>query len=142
MSGPSPRHRSLTRMLVAFQIFLIVATLFAPLTALAADPSADPGATPATPADPTPTPTPTPDATPTPTPDATPTPTPDATPTPSPTPTPTPAPQAGYIVTFAAGTSSNNQSKSIQDSGAIDTDSIPVLRMHSVLADATALAAL
>ena len=30
----------------------------------------------------------------------------------------------------------------IRDSGAVDTDSIPVLRMHSVLADAAALAAL
>ena len=45
MSG-STGHRSVARLLVAIQVFLLVASFFAPVASLAAEPSDDPGATP------------------------------------------------------------------------------------------------
>lgn len=67
MSGPSSRR--LGRLLVAVQVTLIAATLFAPISASAADdPSADPEPTPST--EPTPTPGATPEPAPVPTPAA------------------------------------------------------------------------
>ena len=118
-------------MLVALQIALVVATLFGPAPVSAADdPSADPGGSSVPSAEPTPTPEATPE------PDATPS------PEPSPTPTPTPETQSPYIVTFVVGTNGATRSRIIRDSGAEETDSIPVLRMHAILADAAALAAL
>ncbi len=101
-------NRSVARLLVAIQVFLLVASFFAPVASLAAEPSDDPGATPSaepsaepTPeptAEPTPEPTPEPTAEPTPEPTAEPTPEPTAEPTPEPavepTPDPTPDPTA------------------------------------------------
>ncbi len=80
MSGSAGR-RSVARLLVAIQVFLLVASFFAPVASLAAEPSDDPGATPSAEpsAEPTPEPTPEPTAEPT------------AEPTPSPPPSPPPS---------------------------------------------------
>ena len=97
MLGPVARRRrvALQRSLVTIQVFLLVASLFAPVHVSAADPASDPAASPAPTADPaTPTPDPTAAPTPDPTPDATPDPTtaPTADPATAPTPDPTVAP--------------------------------------------------
>ena len=95
MSG-STGSRSVARFLVAIQVFLLVASFFAPVASLAAEPSDDPGATPSAEpsAEPTPEPTPEPTAEPTPEPTVEPTPEPTAEPTPEPTAEPTPEPTA------------------------------------------------
>ncbi|MGE5156040.1 MAG: S8 family serine peptidase, partial [Betaproteobacteria bacterium] len=120
MSGSSSRLTLARRLLVACQILLMVAALFAPVPAMAADPSADPS------------PTPSADATPTPTPDATPTPT----PTPSASPTPTPTPELAtdpYIVTFVSTASDTDQAALLASVGAVETGSIPQLHMRTVV---------
>ena len=119
MSG-STGSRSVARLLVAIQVFLLVASLFAPVATLAADPSPDPSAAPS--AEPSAEPTrgtdrgahgstharadsgtdrhPTPEATaeptaePTPEPTVEPTPEPSVEPSPEPTAEPTPEPTA------------------------------------------------
>ena len=148
MSGSSASPSAARRLLVVIQVMLIVATLFAPIPAVAVEP--DPTPTPS--AEPTPTPTPTPEPTPTPTPEPseeptpTPTPTPDPsfepdptptpTPEPSPEPTPTPTPEAAtepFIVTFASGVSGATQDDILAVAEAVQTDSIPQLRMRAIL---------
>ena len=62
MSGPAG-HRSVARLLVAIQVFLLVASFFAPVASLAAEPSDDPGATPSAEPSAEPTPEPTPEPT-------------------------------------------------------------------------------
>ena len=63
MFGPSASgNRPPARLIVVLQVFVLVASLFAPVAALAVDPAADPGAPPAA-ADPAATPTPDPAAT-------------------------------------------------------------------------------
>ena len=102
MPGPVRRRRvALQRSLVTIQVFLLVASLFAPVHVSAADPASDPAASPTPTADPaTPTPDPTAASTPDPTPDATPDPTtaptpdPAVAPSPDPTVAPTPDPTA------------------------------------------------
>ena len=95
MSG-STGSRSVARLLVAIQVFLLVASLFAPVATLAADPSPDPSAAPSAEpsaepaADPTPAPTPEPTAAPTAEPTAAPTTEPTAAPTAEPTQAPPP----------------------------------------------------
>ena len=122
-------------------------------TATPTDPAPPPDATPDPTAipdptaapDPTPAPTSTPDSTPPDaTPDATATPDPTADPTASPDPTPTPtlAPVAPYIVTFVAGTSAHAQGDAIAAAGAVDLDSIAVLRMHAIQASDDSVTAL
>jgi VCBS repeat-containing protein len=79
--GPTaPRARWALRLLAAIQIFLLLASLFAPIPIAAADPSPDPSA-PAASAEASPPATPesTPDPSPVPTPDTSPTPAPEAT---------------------------------------------------------------
>ena len=142
-SRPSLRLHALALL----QVVLIVASLFAPIASLGADPTASPDASPsatapATTPDPTPTPEPTPapdpapDPTPTPTPDPTPTPTPDPTPTPTPDPTPAPTPESAtepFIVTFASGVSADDQSTILAAVGAVETGAVPQLRMRSIV---------
>ena len=73
MSSSLPARRT-ARLLVAIQVMLVVATLFGPIPAVAADdPTADSTPTPSTEPTPTPTPAATPDATPDPIPAAAPT---------------------------------------------------------------------
>ena len=96
MPGPTaPRAKRALRLLAAIQIFLLLASLFAPIPIAAADPSPDPSA-PAASAEASPPATPesTPDPSPVPTPDSSPTPAPEATsaPTAAPTVAPTAAP--------------------------------------------------
>jgi hypothetical protein len=95
MSG-STGSRSIARLLVVIQVFLLVASLFAPMATRAADPSADPSASPSAEPTPAPTPDPTPEPTPAPTaePTAAPTAEPTAPPTSAPTAEPTQAPPA------------------------------------------------
>ncbi|HEY6058465.1 MAG TPA: S8 family serine peptidase, partial [Candidatus Limnocylindrales bacterium] len=137
--------RRIQRLLAAVQVAFLVASLFAPGAALAADPTGDPGSPPPvvdpspSPSDspaPTdvPTPTPEPSAAPSPTDSPAPTVEPSPSPTDSPTPSPTPArgPTVPYIVTFAVGTTSAAQLDSIAAAGALDVDRIAVLRMHAV----------
>jgi subtilisin family serine protease len=128
MSGPSASRRS-ARLLVALQVMVIVATLFAPLPATASDdPPADPSPTPSA----EPTPTPTPEATPEPTPEATPEPTPEPTPTPTPDPALATEP---WIVTFVAGVSADDKDAILAAVHAVQTGSIPQLRMRTILLD-------
>ena len=95
MSG-STGSRSIARLLVVIQVFLLVASLFAPMATRAADPSADPSPAPSGEPTPAPTPDPTaePTAAPTPDPTATPAPDPTAPPVAEPTAPPTSAPTA------------------------------------------------
>src|SRR6266540_6677823 len=88
----APRVRRGVRLLAAVQIFLLLASLFAPIPIAAADPSPDPSA-PATSAEASPSATPesTPDPSPVPTPDSSPTPAPEATSAPTTAPTVAPA---------------------------------------------------
>ncbi len=98
---PLAARRSVTliRLLAFVQVFLLVASLFAPVAALATEPSADPGGSSAPSTEPSAEPTaePTPEATPEPTPaasvepDPTTQPSPTAEPDPTPEPEPTPA---------------------------------------------------
>ena len=144
------RGRRIFRLLAAVQVFLILASLFAPIPIAAADPSPDPSA-PATSAQPSPSATPDPspssDPSPVPTPDAS-SPAPEASPTPEPTsaptpaPTPAPEPTAPYIVSFASGTAAGAQVASLAAAGAVDLGSIPALRMHAVALTAAGLAIL
>ncbi len=159
MPGPrSAAQRLLLRTLVFAQVFLLVASLFAPIPVLASDP-ADPSAPPES-AQPTPDPTaepsaePSPSAAPDPTaeptaeptpadePSAEPSPEPTSAPTeaPSPEPTaaptdaPTPAPVATtqYIVAFDAGTSAAFRLGTLAAAGVSVVDSIPALGMYAV----------
>ncbi len=93
MPGPTaPRAKRALRVLAAIQVFLLLASLFAPIPIAAADPSPDPSA-PATSAEASPSATPesTLDPSPVPTPDSSPTPAPEATSAPTTAPTVAPA---------------------------------------------------
>ena len=132
MSGSSASRRG-TRLLVALQVAVIVATLFSPLPAAAAD---DPPADPPPSAEPTPTPASTPASTP----EATPEPTPEATPEPTPEPTPMPTPDPAlatepYIVTFVAGVAPDDKDTILASVGAVETGAIHQLRMRTILLD-------
>ncbi len=84
------------RLLVALQVFLLLATLFAPIPVAAEEPSSDPGASPTPSTEPAATPEPTPEPTAEPTAEPTPEPTAEATPEPTaepPTSTPDPSPE-------------------------------------------------
>ena len=148
MSGSSVSPSAARRLLVVIQVMLIVATLFAPIPAVAVEP--DPTPSPSAEPTPTPTPTPEPDLSPTPDPSPEPTPTPDPTPeptpepsvepspepTPTPEPSPTPTPEAAtepFIVTFASGVTGATQDDILAVAGAVQTDSIPQLRMRAIL---------
>src|SRR3990172_6397086 len=146
------RQRLLWAVLAFVQAVLLVFGSLGPAVVRAADPtpaptvdpapSTTPDPTPAPTPDPTPAPTPdptlapTPEPTPAPTPDPTPAPTPEPTPAPTPEPTPSPTPEpiarVPYTVAFAAGVSVADQAAVLATVDVVETDSIPVLRMHAV----------
>src|SRR3990172_7451438 len=106
------RQRLLWAVLAFVQAVLLVFGSLGPAVVRAADP----------------TPAPTVDPAPSTTPDPTPAPTPE----PPPTPTPEPIARVPYIVTFAAGVSAVDQAAVLATVDVVETDSIPVLRMHAV----------
>src|SRR3990170_2916078 len=114
------RQRLLWAVLAFVQAVLLVFGSLGPAVVRAADPTPAPTVDPA--------PSPTPDPTPAPTADPTPAPTPE----PTPSPTPEPIARVPYIVTFAAGVSAADQAAVLATVDAVETDSIPVLRMHAV----------
>src|SRR3990170_3633239 len=122
------RQRLLWAVLAFVQAILLVFGSLGPAVVRAADPTPAPTVDPAPSTTPDPTPAPTPDPTPAPTPDPTPAPTPE----PTPSPTPEPIARVPYIVTFAAGVSAADQAAVLATVDAVETDSIPVLRMHAV----------
>ena len=157
-SAASRRFLRVRKLLIGLQVILLLFTMIAPVGTIAADPTPAPSESP-TPSEPTPSVDPSPSVDPAPSADPTapppdPTATPDPTtapdpsvvpdPTPEPTPDPTPAPVtvAPYIVTFVGGTSTANQAAAIAAAGAVDLDSIPVLRMHAIQASDAAASAL
>src|SRR3989337_360444 len=110
------RQRLLWAVLAFVQAVLLVFGSLGPAVVRAADP----------------TPAPTVDPAPSATPDPTPAPTAEPTPAPPPSPTPAPIARVPYIVTFAAGVSAADQAAVLATVDAVETDSIPVLRMHAV----------
>ena len=157
-SAASRRFLRVRKFLIGLQVILLLFTMIAPVGTIAADPTPAPSESP-TPSEPTPSVDPSPSVDPAPSADPTapppdPTATPDPTtapdpsvvpdPTPEPTPDPTPAPVtvAPYIVTFVGGTSAADQAAAIAAAGAVDLDSIPVLRMHAIQASDAAASAL
>ncbi|MFL5724894.1 MAG: hypothetical protein ACJ77F_00995, partial [Chloroflexota bacterium] len=146
------RFRRAWRLLIGFQVALLVFSLVAPIGTIAADPTDPPDSPPASqdPSAPPPDPSATPDPAPTadpaadPSPAATPDPAvaPTAAPPPDATPAPTPEPTSPFIVTFASGVSAANQAAAIAAAGATSTDTIAALRMQAVNAGPSAVAAL
>ncbi|MBI3746098.1 MAG: hypothetical protein HY264_06160, partial [Chloroflexi bacterium] len=140
------------RALVLFQVLLIIASLFAPMLVLGADPVAPPNPSPsatAPAATPDPTPAPAPTDTPAPVPTDTPAPAPTDTPapvptdTPAPAPTPSPAPDIAlhFIVAFTASSSAADRAAALTAAGATAGDAIPALNLQSItLPSSTAVA--
>ena len=132
---------------IAFQIIVILSTIFGPLQALADEPAAptpEPSAAPTASADPSASPVA--DETPAPTEPAAPT-EPPAAPSVAPSADPTAAPPAPpatspYLVTFDSGTSAAEQLAALTAAGAASDGAIPELRMHAARLSADAIAAL
>ncbi len=143
-TGSSHRRRVSRTALVLAQALFLCVSLLGPAFVSAADPTADPSAPPPPSAEPSTEPSPDPSAAPSPEPSTEPTPDPTSAPTPDPTPAPTPDPTSAptptpeiasvpYIVTFASGVDSATQAATVAGVGAVETGSIPVLRMRSIL---------
>ena len=143
-TGSSRRRRLSRTTLVLAQVAILCMSLLGPAFASAAEPSADPSATPIPSSEPSTEPSPEPsveptsDPTPAPTPDPTPAPTPDTTPAPTPDPTPAPClhPRPRPFRSSSPSPAASmraTQAATLAAAGALETGSVPVLRMHSIL---------